>query len=320
MLLDHLGRLCSEVEPQVNSGAEFADFIAYQNISSPLEVREKFWKTYLASTRPWLLPKVEQGSLGGNRVEVFQPGLIENVGAIEGAARRHGLSLQSLFMAVYVKIHSELQSEASTDSTKGDGNAKTNDYVVGVYLANRGFPLEGLETMISPTLNMVPLRIANSESSPSSSRLIQSAHQIQRDLHEISRVEHSGASLLEISNWTGIRVDIFVNFLRLPDSVSDENDANATSSNIRFNPLQLQDITRGDHLVPYDTRVDHEPDASSQVKVKYEKVEAEKEAIYMVRSFYLDIFIPCFAILSKCNQPSISLLSTALDFYDCSHF
>lgn len=286
MLLGCLGKLCSEVEPQVSDGAEFADFIAYQNISSPLEVREKFWKTYLASTRPRLLPKVEQGSLRDDRVEVYRPGLIENIGAIEGAARRHGLSLQSLFMAVYAKIHSELLSESSmTDDTNGDENAKTNDYVVGVYLANRGFPLEGLQTMISPTLNMVPLRIANSESSPSSSRLIESAHQIQKDLHEMSRVEHSGASLLEINDWTGVRVDTFVNFLRLPDSVSDENDANATSSNIRFTPLQLEDITHGDHPVSYDTRVDHEPDASSEAKVNYEKEKAEKEAIYMVRFF-----------------------------------
>ncbi|PCH07943.1 AMP-dependent synthetase/ligase [Penicillium occitanis (nom. inval.)] len=285
MLLDYLGKLCSEVENQVDGGgAEFARFIAYQNTSSPLEVREKFWKTYLASTRSRLLPKAEQGSLRDNRVEVYRPGLIENVRVIEGAARRHGLSLQSLFMAVYAKIHSEMLSEVSTDGMNDDESAKTNDYAVGVYLANRGFPLKGLETMISPTLNMVPLRIANSESSPSASRLIESAHQIQKDLHEISRVEHSGASLLEISDWTGVRVDTFVNFLRLPDSVSDEGDANtdsATTNNIRFTPLRLEDIAHGDHPAPYYTRVEHEPDASSQAKLKDDKVDAEKEAIYM---------------------------------------
>lgn len=291
MLLDYLGRLCSEVETQVNDGAEFAKFIAYQNILSPLEVRQKFWKAYLASTRPRLLPKVEQGSLRVNRVEVYRPGLIENVVAIEGAARRHGLSLQSLFMAVYKKIHSELLSEApSIDDTKGDENTKATDSVVGVYLANRGFPLEGLQEMISPTLNMVPLRIANSESPPSSSRLIESAHQIQKDLHEISRVEHSGASLLEISDWTGVHVDTFVNFLRLPSLVNGEENANAntaTSSNTRFTPLQLRDIAHGDHSAPYnDTRGDHERDAPSQVKFK-----AEKEAIYMVRFFPINTYL-----------------------------
>ncbi|RAO71210.1 uncharacterized protein BHQ10_007222 [Talaromyces amestolkiae] len=281
LLLDYLERLCSEVETQVNSGADFAKFIAYQNISSPLEVREDFWKGYLASTRQRLLPRVDQGSFRVNRVEAYRPGLIENVEAIESAARQHGLSLQSLFMAVYAKVHSELLLEAlRKDDAEGDEDTKANDSVIGVYLANRGFPLEGLQEMISPTLNMVPLRIANSRSSPSSSRLIESAHQIQRDLHEISGVEHSGASLLEISDWTGVRVDTFVNFLRLPDSVNNEDNTNAitaTSSNIRFTPLQLRDIAHGDHPAPFEnTRGDHEPDGSGQVKAK-----DEKEAIYM---------------------------------------
>jgi acyl carrier protein len=302
MLVDYLDRLCSEVETQVNDGAEFAKFIAYQNISSPLEVGEKFWKTYLASTRPRLLPKIEQGSLKDNRVEVYRPGLIENVEVIEGAARRHGLSLQSLFIAVYAKIHFEMLSEVSrTNGTNGDEGAETNDHVVGVYLANRGFPLEGLQEMISPTLNMVPLRIANSASSPSSSHLIESAHQIQKDLHEISRVEHSAASLLEINDWTGIRVDTFVNFLRLPESVSDEGNADANTAktnNIRFTPLQPEDIAHGDHPAPYDTRGDHQPEAPSQMKVETGKEEAEKEAIYMVRFFiktYLSLASPYFS-------------------------
>lgn len=326
MLIDQLGQNCEGTEPQVDGGAEFAKFIAFQNISSPLKVRERFWKAYLASTRPWLLPKLEpsQGLPQGNRIGVYRPGLIDDVEGIEGAARRYGLSLQSLFMAVYAKIHSELLSGASrTDDSTSDEDAKTNDYVVGVYLANRGYPLEGLQGMISPTLNMIPLRIANSASSPSSSRLIESAHQIQRDLHEISLVEHSGASLLEIKDWTGVRVDTFVNFLRLPDSVTDEDDANAntaTSSNIQFTPLQPEDIAHGDHPALYDTRGDPGPEAPSQVKADEGKEEAEKEVIYMVRFFYPDIFIPCFTIFrSAINPPSIFVLFAVLRFYDCSH-
>ncbi|EEA25907.1 nonribosomal siderophore peptide synthase, putative [Talaromyces marneffei ATCC 18224] len=285
MLINYLGKFCREVETQVNDGTEFAKFIAYQNISSPLELREKFWKTYLASTRPRLLPKVEQGSLKDNRIGVYQPGLIKNIEVIEGAVRRHGLSLQSLFMAVYANIHFGLLLEAPrTHGTNRDESAETNDCVVGVYLANRGFPLEGLQEMISPTLNMVPLRITKSAPSRSSSRLIESAHQIQRDLHEISRVEHSGASLLEINDWTGVRVDTFVNFLLLPDSISDENDVDAntaTTNNIQFTPLQLEDITHGDHPALYDTRGDHEPETSSQMEVNIGKEEAGRETVYM---------------------------------------
>lgn len=313
MLLDCLGQSCSGQENRVNYCTEFGKFIAFQNIFSPSEVRETFWKTYLASSRPRLLPKDEQGLPKNNRIGIYRPGLIENVAAIEGAARRHGISLQSLFMAVYAKIQSELLSHGLiADGANGGDSTDTNDLVMGVYLANRSFPLEGLQNMICPTLTMVPLRIANSKSSPSSSSLIESAHQIQTDLHEISRVEHSGASLLEINDWTGIRVDTFVNFLRVPDSVSDGDSLNAntaTSSNIRFTPLQLRDITHGDHPAPYDARGVHAADESSQVKVEEE--EAEKEAIYMVCFFFLflaDIFIPCFEIReaqSASNLPSL---------------
>ncbi|EED21789.1 nonribosomal siderophore peptide synthase SidC [Talaromyces stipitatus ATCC 10500] len=276
-LIDRLSRMCTGVELQADTGAEFAKFIIYQNISSPLEVRKKFWKTYLAQTRPQLLKNTNLRQ--NKRISVYRSGLVENLEAIESTARRHGLSFQSLFMAVYAKIHCALLSEAhnEADNNNSEENEHTEYYVLGVYLANRGYPLEGLQKMISPTLNMLPLRIALS------SRLIESAYQIQRDLHEISRVEHSGASLLEINGWTGARIDTFVNFLRLPDSVSDENDATtitAPNGNIRFTPLQLEDITHG-HPAPYETRGVDGPEASSQKIVVEEKEEAEKERVYM---------------------------------------
>jgi hypothetical protein len=60
---------------------------------------------------------------------------------------------------------------------------------------------------------MVPLRIRQVKEPA-----IESAHQIQSDLHDISRVDHAGVSLTEIMDWTGVKLDVFVNFLRLPES------------------------------------------------------------------------------------------------------
>ncbi|KAK5194220.1 hypothetical protein LTR16_007118, partial [Cryomyces antarcticus] len=47
---------------------------------------------------------------------------------------------------------------------------------------------------------------------------------IQRDLQEIGDQHNSTAGLWEIEQWTGVKVDSFVNFLKLPDTATPSSD------------------------------------------------------------------------------------------------
>ncbi|OKL60449.1 hypothetical protein UA08_04403 [Talaromyces atroroseus] len=289
-IIDCLGQICTDVNTQLDGNMDFAKFIIYQNVHSLYTHRHQFWKTYLAGVRPRILPVLETNhdySGQESRHGLYQPGLFEDIESIEAVARQHGLSSQSLFMAIYAKIHSELLTEslANGESKGGNHHPVEDDFVVGVYLANRGYDLEGLQDMISPTLNMVPLRIAAlpSSSSCSSSPLIESAHQIQRDLHEISRVDHSGVSLLEIKNWTGIRVDIFVNFLKLPDPGLEEEELKetVTGHGISFVPLQAEKLGKVTHGASLAKSHAHGRDGLGSPRSKEE--EEKWKEIYMVR-------------------------------------
>jgi hypothetical protein len=69
---------------------------------------------------------------------------------------------------------------------------------------------------VIPTVNIVPLRL-DDKHSDSNDTLLDAARRIQTEINEISRPEYSGVSLLEIAEWTGVRIDTCVNFLRLPE-------------------------------------------------------------------------------------------------------
>jgi hypothetical protein len=92
--------------------------------------------------------------------------------------------------------------------------ASSKDVIFGIYLSNRHLPVADLETLAAPTLNIVPIRV----SAPGDKSTIEAARQIQDDLMTIGDPENSVISLWRIMEWTGIRVDCFFNFLKLPGS------------------------------------------------------------------------------------------------------
>ncbi|KAB5518880.1 non-ribosomal peptide synthetase [Coniochaeta sp. 2T2.1] len=108
--------------------------------------------------------------------------------------------LQALFFAAYAKL---LAREMATKE----------DIVFGIYLANRT-SMNGLEGLAYPTLSLVPLRVRQSAVLD----IVALAKSVQADLHRISEPADASVGLWEILDWTGIRVDSFVNFLSLPES------------------------------------------------------------------------------------------------------
>lgn len=294
-LIECLHRTCKEAKSQIHDRIDFARLISYQSMHSPRHVREEFWKSYLSGIQPrsLILQRTKETLSHGLRTSVYRPGLVSNIEAFEKFARQNGISLQSLFLAIFARIHSELYADNDSQLAKIEeigGKPNSAECALGVYLANRGYSLEGVEELISPTVNMVPLRVVNVATNNFSSlreNLISTARQIQRDLHEISRVEHSGVSLLEINEWAGIRIDTFVNFLRLPD---EKESAIASDDGIQFSPLRPEDITK-DFGTSRVTRESNRLETPAPADItKFSKATAE-ETIYLVCFFFFGRFL-----------------------------
>jgi amino acid adenylation domain-containing protein len=162
------------------------------------ETRESFWKSYLHGTEQSHLSQPQ--STISTRSEIFVPGLLPTK-SLEESSRRHGISIQALFLVTYAKMYAKL-------------TATTNDrdVILGIYLANRSHPVPGLETAAIPTVNLLPIRVRT----PLEQTTVYAARQVQKDLQRISEMANASASLYEIKKWTGVTVDTFVNFLTLP--------------------------------------------------------------------------------------------------------
>ena len=162
--------------------------------------RKSFWTKYLSGLETSY--SGVRDNILGFRTEIFKPVLLQS-STLESTARQYGVSKQALFLVAYAKLHAARL-----------GRADDRDVVIGVYLANRSLPIGDLATATVPTVNLLPLRIRK----PFGTAVRDLATQIQNDLREISEPVNATTSLFDISEWTDVKVDIFVNFLTLPDS------------------------------------------------------------------------------------------------------
>ncbi|KAI1933801.1 hypothetical protein LOZ66_006309 [Ophidiomyces ophidiicola] len=216
------------------SGAmeDISHFIAFSHTNSPAEARRAFWTKYLTgASQEYKTPpsSIPRNSHWPGTLPNYHPSLVADIEDLENVARTHGVSIQSIFLAVYAKIHMKYFSHCS--------NSTHESLVLGLYLANRSNAMDGLLELAAPTLNIVPLHIKN----PRGCATIQLAQSIQRDIHSISNVQNSCVSLNEIAKWTGVTLDVIVNFLRYPDTKI-SHDGNELSS---FMLLEETDMTKG---------------------------------------------------------------------------
>ena len=228
-----------------SSPPTLADVVAY-TCSRDRTRQEQFWAKYLDGANSTLLSTrckpVKLSPMPIQRTALFNPTLFSNAPVLEEQCRKHGITLQSLFLATFSKLYAEIlfpkhsssyasgatstaTSPLSPLSDADDCTSTTDeDIIIGVYLSNRHLPInsnsEGVEDLAAPTLNLLPLRVR----CPKSSGLQTLARRIQRDLGEISNVENSaGVSVADIERWTrrgegrgleGVRVDAWFNFLK----------------------------------------------------------------------------------------------------------
>ena len=211
LIVQDLQNVLSEKEPAV-SKLKSEDYIAFSVTKEARQYRKDFWTEYLKDVKPMHL---QQSVTDGRhkRVEIFKLGIFSNAADLEKIARKESLSTQALLFAAYAKVYAMLIEQApGTTATEAD-----TDVVLGIYLSNRSH-LADLKSLPAPTVNLVPLLVR----SPQQKSLLDVARQIQADLQEIGTPERSAVGLWEIFEWTGIKVDTFVNFLKLPDIGNDD--------------------------------------------------------------------------------------------------
>ncbi|KAF2444764.1 nonribosomal peptide synthetase-like protein 2 [Karstenula rhodostoma CBS 690.94] len=203
LIIRQLQDLCNSVDTTAPTDM-LPLVIAKTSDSSSTEQRKIFWTDYLKDLSPIHL--AQPSAPPTSRTEIFKPGLLPSVAALEKQAHKHGLTTQSLFLATYAKLYARLTSKSSS-----------SDIVIGLYLANRSLPIANLHEAAIPTVNLVPLRV----STPQESHVLDVAAQVQYDIQEISAPANASAGLWEIAEWTGVRVDTFVNFLKFPGGGED---------------------------------------------------------------------------------------------------
>jgi hypothetical protein len=210
LLMEDFQTLVSGISPTPSPLSQ-TDFLALSLKPSAQTSRENFWKSYLSEANPLTLQQPASNETR-IRVEIFKPALLPTTSNFETIARRENLTPQSILFAAHARVYAKL-------ARRTQPHTSNDDVVLGIYLAGRSH-IEHLPTLRSPTLNLVPLLVRN----VSNTSLLEIAKQIQQDLQAIGSAENSGVGLWEIAAWTGVKVDTFVNFLRLPQAAENENE------------------------------------------------------------------------------------------------
>lgn len=252
ILMQQFLHLCNGVATPTPDST-FAKLIASSHTTSALTDRKQFWTDYLKATnqrhlyRQMLPPR--------SRVEIFRPALLES-SMVEATARRQGVSTQSLILATYAKLYAAISI-----------NPLGEDIILGVYLANRSLSIGAIESAAVPTVNLLPLRVA----SPLGRSVVEMAACIQSDLRDISNTANAFVSLFEINEWTGIKIDTFVNFLTLPDT------GEAEKLNEENNTLTIETTAQWQHPVGRVSTIEEQ-----QPQVPNELVNEHVSSAYLV--------------------------------------
>ncbi|KAL5087041.1 hypothetical protein Trisim1_008424 [Trichoderma cf. simile WF8] len=201
---------------------EWTRYTIQPSLEDSRQSRRAFWTSYLQG-----FSSDDDSSAsamaGKNRVSHLRRSAVSNIAYLQTAAKDKGISLQALFFAAYAKILA-----AGSSGVTGDDGKKT--VVFGIYLANR---TDEALPLTFPTLNLVPLRV---QLAPTDNTL-EIADMIQNDIHLIAAEGRADVGLWEVAAWTGVKVTSFVNFLSLPDAISEAPNGNSTNIEL----IQVQD-------------------------------------------------------------------------------
>ncbi len=260
LLMHQLQDHCNGIAITPTPAKTLTKLLTKTHTSSALEARRSFWTNYLKNSKQHFIPSTPPTT---SRVEIFHPNLLQT-STIELLAQNHGISVQALVLAAYTKLYSTIITTITPD--------EKHDIIIGIYLANRSLSIPSIEDAAIPTVNLVPLRIRFDMGQS----LVEAAKRIQQDLRDISEMANAAVSLLEIAQWTGVRIDCFVNFLTLPDTLADGNEK---SNGVNTMPKTEQ----------WQQRVARVADVSEAVaNVPAELVKEKINCVYMVSLVFLE--------------------------------
>lgn len=266
--------------PSFQGQFQMEDFLAVGLTDASQKARRRFWSSYLGESENPVFPLVEHDFGWIARQSQFTPGLIPSTQRLSAIAKLHGISIQVIFFAAFARVHASHLSKVGVQISK--------DIVFGIYLANRSHPIEGLTTLASPTLNLVPLRIRD----VLSTSVVESAKTVQQDLHALSTPDNSGVGLWEISDWAGVVIDCFVNFLSLPGGSDDGNNDGIVDEEeeIGWVPkpvdLGLDQVTRATRLSLSNELAAGQVTRNTENSIHFSKPNAVAD-VYRVRMHYV---------------------------------
>ncbi|KAJ4310768.1 non-ribosomal peptide synthetase nps2 [Fusarium piperis] len=222
-LLQRLSELLQGTPTELNKGfSQWRNFAVSQSTDTARNARKDFWTNYLQDA-PLAKEQVESSANIQERVSHLQKSAVSDIAHIRKLASQTGVSIQSLFLAAYAKALALRSDCASTESI-----------VFGMYLANRAVDHDLPPTY--PTLNLVPLKVE----APIGQSLTTIAESIQKDIHLIVSNGRADVGLWEISQWTGVELYSFANFLSLPDDIE------STENSVRVLPAEALDGARNE--------------------------------------------------------------------------
>lgn len=195
-MIHRLQDICNDGErAHEESATTFSDFLGPSALAEAITSRRRFWTEYLSGNARG---RLSTSWIKTPRTTLYRPASFGPMSSIISHLRRYGMSIYALFIAAFASIY----------ATKRLADDPSADLIIGVYLANRS----SYPDLHAPTVNLVPLRIRQ----PAQSPLVVSARQVQDDLHKISSDGNEMVGLWEIAQWTGVKIDCFVNFIHLP--------------------------------------------------------------------------------------------------------
>nr|ARJ54908.1 nonribosomal peptide synthetase 2 [Curvularia lunata] len=244
LLMEQLRSFCNGAAPFAPQDSILGKLVATAYSPSTYQQRRQFWETYI--NRSSTVHSCSQlSSPPGARIEIFRQGLTPGL-FLDTTARQHGVSPHALFLAAYAQA-------SSSDST--------DRLILGIYLANRALALANIASTPTPTLNLLPLRIT----SPNRHSTVDLATTIQRDIQALSAPAIACSSLPEIQQWTGVKVDVFVNFL-VDVTESESARGDAPSAKVR----SIQNVAQDSQTSRSDVKEIHYGEAVPQELVNHD--------------------------------------------------
>ncbi|KAL2759290.1 hypothetical protein ACRALDRAFT_1047315 [Sodiomyces alcalophilus JCM 7366] len=218
-LMRRFGELLTEVDDEarasVSISREWKAFVAYHSSPDIQASRFRFWTEYLdgiGKTQSESNSADKGMRIPSRRVSCFRRSTVADMTGVYMVCSQAGIGLPSLLFAAVAKV------------LHGQGNSSHGrDHVVlGIYYANRSWGNDSNDNDNDndkggsyPTLNLLPVKVSMG-GSPSLRRM---AEKIQSDLHLITSPANATVGLWEVKDWTGVTVDVFVNFINTPSSI-----------------------------------------------------------------------------------------------------